>query len=77
MLVYRGYPFYGQYVGVLVFRGESPRVPGDPGHGATFPFPVCYEVVEGTFADLIEGSDAVKGKLCQAVKNLEAKGIGQ
>ena len=71
----KGYPFYGQHVGVVVFNGKAPRIPGDPGHGATFPFPVCYEVVNGTFTDLIEGSEAVKDKLCHAVKNLEAKGI--
>ncbi len=71
----KGYPFYGQYVRGLVFNWKAPRIPGDPGHGATFPFPVCYEVVEGTFAELIEGSEAVKDKLCHAVKNLEAKGI--
>ena len=75
MAVQKGYPFYGQNVGVLVFNGQSPRVPGDPGHGATFPFPVCYEVVPGTFADLLEGSAEIKEKLCRAVKNLESRGI--
>lgn len=75
MLVQGGYPFYGQHMGVLVFRGKSPRVPGDPGHGATFPFPVCYEVVEGSFVELIGGSEEIKNKLQHAVKNLEGKGI--
>ena len=75
MIAESGYPFYGQYIGVLVFNGNSPRVPGDPGHAATFPIPTCYEVVTGTFADLLKGSEEIKRKLCDAVKNLENKGV--
>lgn len=75
MHVRGGYPCYGQHVGVLVFQGESPRIPGDPGHGETFPFPVCYEVVEGSFTELMAGSAELKQKLCDAVRNLEKKGI--
>ncbi|MEW5919870.1 MAG: hypothetical protein AB1796_02740 [Bacillota bacterium] len=75
MKVAKGFPFYGQRVGVLVFQGKSPRVPGDPGHAKTFPFPVCYEVVEGSFSDLIEGSEGIKNELLGAVKKLKAKGI--
>lgn len=75
MVVESGYSFYGQKIGVLVFSGSSPRVPGDPGHAQTFPFPVSYEVIQGTFTDLLEGSEEIKSKLCKAVKNLENKGI--
>jgi len=70
-----GYPFYGQAVGVLVFNQQGPRVPGDPGNNFTFQYPVCYEVIDGSFSDLIQGSDEIKSKLIKAVNNLHEKGI--
>ena len=70
-----GFPFYGQAVGVLVFNQQGPRVPGDPGNNFTFQYPVCYEVINGSFSDLIQGSDEIKSKLIHAVDNLYKKGI--
>lgn len=74
-MVEGGYPFYGQNIGVIVFNGKSPRLPGDPGHSLTFNFPVYYEVVDGNFSDLIEGSDEIKEKLIKAIMNMESRGI--
>ena len=74
-LVKGGYPFYGQAVGVLVFDQKGPRVPGDPGNNLTFPYPVCYEIVDGKFSDLIKGSEEIKVKLVKAVDNLKKKGV--
>jgi hypothetical protein len=74
-MVKAGYPFYGQDIGILVFNGKSPRIPGDPGNSATFNFQVCYEVVNGSFKDLIEGSEEIKDKIVNAAVNLESKGI--
>ena len=74
-LVKGGYPFYGQAVGVLVFDQKGPRVPGDPGNNLTFPYPVCYEVVDGKFSDLIKGSEEIKAKLVKSVNNLKNRGV--
>lgn len=71
----RGYSFYGQKIGILVFNGQSPRIPGDPGNALTFDFQVCYEIVNGSFTDLIDGSDYIKKQLLDAAKRLENKGI--
>jgi len=70
-----GFPWYGQKIGVLVFSGTSPRIPGDPGHAHTFSYPVCYGVVEGTFADLIDGSEQIKQHLIDTVTALKAAGV--
>lgn len=70
-----GYPFYGQTLGILVFSTITPRIPGDAGHAGSFSFPVCYEVVKGGFADLIEGSETIRTDLLKAVEALKNKGI--
>ena len=75
MSIRSGYPFYGQYVGVLVFSGMTPRIPGDAGHAQTFSYPVRYEVVEGGFAQLLDYNDAVKQNILRGCENLKKAGI--
>ena len=70
-----GHPFYGQDVGVLVFSTVTPRAPGDAGNAASFSYPVRYEVVQGGFADLVEGGPAIKANLLAAGQNLVNAGI--
>ena len=70
-----GYPFYGQDVGVLVFSTVTPRAPGDAGNAASFSYPVRYEVVQGGFADLVEGGPVIKANLLTAGQNLVKAGI--
>lgn len=70
-----GYPFYGQQVGILVFNSTTPRIPGDPGHAATFSFPVRYEIVDGSFMSLLEQDDKTRDNLLSAVRKLKAQGI--
>lgn len=43
----RGRPTYGVDVGIMLLDADFPRPPGDIAHGATFPFPVHYEVTGG------------------------------
>lgn len=70
-----GYPFYGQDIAVLVFSTTTPRIAGDAGNNASFDFPVRYEIVEGGFADLIEGSPQILNKLQTALHRLKGYGI--
>lgn len=70
-----GKPFYGQNIGILVFSTTTPRVPGDAGHAKTFEFPVRYEIVDGGFAELVEGGSTIEQNLVKACKNLKAMGM--
>jgi len=69
-----GYPSYGQNVGILVFNQPSPRIPGDAGHNGSFRYPVRYQVVEGGFAQLIDGSPEILQNLLDACDALKAQG---
>lgn len=42
-----GQTFYGVPLGILLLDTRFPRIPGDVGHAATWPFPVHYRVVHG------------------------------
>lgn len=75
MEIKTGYPFYGQNIGILVFSTVTPRVPGDAGNSKSFSYPVRYEVVEGGFADLIEGGSEIKANILRACENLVNYGV--
>lgn len=70
-----GYPFYGQTTGVLVFENTAPRIPGDAGHAGSFSYPVCYEVIPGGFADLVEGSPQIKKSILDGGRRLVSRGV--
>ncbi|MBV8150901.1 MAG: aspartate/glutamate racemase family protein, partial [Candidatus Eremiobacteraeota bacterium] len=40
-------------VGILMLETKFPRIPGDVGNPATWPFPVRYKIVEGASAEAI------------------------
>ena len=53
--IFGGTSNYGQVAGILMLDSTIPRIPGDPGHAATFSFPVRYGVIRGfPFEDLVE-----------------------
>lgn len=62
-------------IGILLFETAGCRIKGDPGYPGTFDFPVEYGIVEGSYRDLIDGSEAACGRLLQAAKDLEKKGV--
>ena len=62
-------------IGVLLFATAGDRLRGDPGYPGTFDFPVEYGIVEGSYRDLTEGSDAAGERLCEAAKKLELKQV--
>lgn len=62
-------------VGVLLFASAGDRIVGDPGMPGTFPFPVFYGVVPGSYRDLIQGSQDACDRLCTAARDLESQGV--
>jgi len=42
-----GKAIYGAPLGILMLEAKFPRIPGDMGNAATWPFPVLYRVVKG------------------------------
>jgi Asp/Glu/hydantoin racemase len=42
-----GKAVYGAPLGILMLQARFPRIPGDMGNAATWPFPVLYRVVQG------------------------------
>jgi Asp/Glu/hydantoin racemase len=74
--VHGGTHTYGELVGILMLDSTIPRIPGDPGHAETFPFPVRYGVIRGfPFEDLIEIRKDHLHLVIEAAKNLEKDGV--
>jgi Asp/Glu/hydantoin racemase len=48
-----GKTVYGAAVGILMLDTRFPRIPGDIGHAATWPFPVLYRVVRDASPDQV------------------------
>lgn len=74
--IFGGTHTYGQVAGILMMDSTIPRLPGDPGHAATFPFPVRYGVVRGfPFEDLVEIRRENIGRVINAAIDLEREGV--
>ena len=48
-----GKAIYGAPLGILMLEARFPRILGDMGNGATWPFPVLYRVVQGASPDRV------------------------
>ena len=48
-----GQAVYGAPLGILLLETRFPRIPGDIGHAASWPFPVLYRVVRGASAEKV------------------------
>ena len=48
-----GKAVYGASVGMLLLETRFPRIPGDGGNAATWPFPVLWRVVSGATPDRV------------------------
>lgn len=62
-------------IGIILFATAGDRLKGDPGYPGTFDFPLEMGIVEGSYRDLIDGSDDACKRLCEAAKKLEEKGV--
>lgn len=76
MIVKGGRAVYGVDVGVLMLEARFPRIPGDMGNAATWPFPVRYKVVRGASPDLVvrKGAPGLLGAFVEAGRELVEDG---
>ena len=64
-------------VGILMLDTRFPRIPGDIGNPATFPFPVHYEIVHGASPERVvrQRDPALLEPFIAAARKLEAAGV--
>jgi Asp/Glu/hydantoin racemase len=53
MIATGGKALYGAPLGILMLEARFPRIPGDMGNAATWPFPVLYKVIGGASPDRV------------------------
>ena len=63
---------YGAPLGILMLEARFPRVPGDMGNAATWPFPVLYRVVRGASpARVVErNAEGLRDAFVEAARDL-------
>ena len=67
-----GKSIYGAAVGILMLDARFPRIPGDIGNAATWPFPVLYRVVRDATPDRVvrRGADGLLQAFIAAAQDL-------
>jgi Asp/Glu/hydantoin racemase len=67
-----GKALYGVPLGILMLEARFPRIPGDMGNGATWPFPVLYRVVRGASPDkvVLQGARGLLPDFVEAAQDL-------
>jgi Asp/Glu/hydantoin racemase len=77
-IVTGGRPFYGVALGMMMMDCKFPRVRGDIGNAATWPFPVTYRVVAGAVAERLaqaEPDEQLLQPFIDIARELEADGV--
>ena len=71
-----GKAVYGARLGILMLEARFPRIPGDMGNAATWPFPVLYKVVTGASPQRVvaEKAAGLLPNFIAAAKELAALG---
>lgn len=67
-----GKAIYGAPLGILMLEARFPRIPGDMGNAATWPFPVLYRVVRGASPEkvVLHGARGLLQDFVDAAKDL-------
>lgn len=67
-----GKAVYGAPLGILMLEARFPRIPGDMGNAATWPFPVLYRVVRGASPErvVLEGARGLLSDFVREAKDL-------
>jgi Asp/Glu/hydantoin racemase len=73
-----GFHQYGFTVGILMLDTRFPRIPGEIGNAATFPFPVRYHRVAGASPDQVvrRGAAGLLPSFVEGARALEGEGVG-
>lgn len=76
-IVYGGRTNYGEAIGILMLDTVFPRIPGDVGNAATFPFPVRYKVIKGASPQRVvkEADPTLLKPFIDAARELQAEGV--
>ncbi len=71
-----GKAVYGAPLGILMLEAKFPRIPGDMGNAATWPFPVLYRVVKGASPEkvVLNGAAGLLDDFLAAAADLVAQG---
>ena len=70
-----GKALYGASVGMLLLETRFPRIPGDGGNAATWPFPMLYRVVGGATPDrVVRDRGGIVDDFIAAARDLVAVG---
>ena len=73
--VHGGKAVYGASVGMLLLETRFPRIPGDGGNAATWPFPMLWRVVGGATPDrVVRDRDGIVDEFIAAGRDLVAMG---
>lgn len=72
-----GKAIYGAAVGILMLEARFPRIPGDMGNAATWPFPVHYKVVRDATPDRVvrRGAEGLRDAFIAAADELVRDGV--
>ncbi|GBC63889.1 aspartate/glutamate racemase family protein [Desulfonema ishimotonii] len=76
-IAYGGRTCFGHAIGIIMLDTVFPRIPGDIGNAATFPFPVLYRIVRGASPQrVVKAADpALLGPFIEAARELEKEGV--
>ena len=76
MIAMGGKQVYGAPIGILMLEAQFPRIPGDMGNAATWPFPVLYRVVAGADPDRVvrQGAPGLLDPFIEAGRDLVRQG---
>jgi Asp/Glu/hydantoin racemase len=71
-----GKAVYGAPLGILMLQARFPRIPGDMGNAATWPFPVLYRVVKGASPErvVLQQGEGLLGAFLEAAVELVDQG---